>query len=318
MPVERHLRIDIHGGRDARSIDAAIGALASRQHGVVARSQLVAAGIGRGAIDHRLALRRLLPVHRGVFAVGHTASSRYGAWMAAVLAAGTGAVLSHRSAAALWRISDKVPATIDVIAPRHRRSRPPLVVHRIRLESDEVTVVRGIPVTTPARTLLDLTAVLEPRQLERAITEAEVQRLTSPTSIDALIERHPNRRGTAALRRIVAKRHEIGKTVTRSELEAAFLAFVEDHGLPRPRTNTRIHVPGGLVVDAAWPDERLVVELDSYGIHTTRRNFEDDRARDRALTVAGWRTVRVTWRQLHADAPALAVALRTLLGGEHA
>ena len=134
-------------------------------------------------------------------------------------------VLSHRSAAALWRISDKVPATMDVIAPRHRRSRPPLVVHRIRLQSDEVTVVRGIPVTTPARTLLDLTAVLEPRQLERAITEAEVQRLTSPTSIDALVERHPNRRGTAALRRILAKRHEIGKTVTRSELEAAFLAL---------------------------------------------------------------------------------------------
>jgi very-short-patch-repair endonuclease len=179
-----------------------------------------------------------------------------------------------------------------------------------------VTTRHGIPVTTPARTLLDLTAVLEPRQLERAITEAEVLRLTSPTSLDDLVARHPNRRGTAALRQILADRAEIGRTITRSEFEVAFLAFVDAHRLPRPRTNVPIDVAGRPFVDAAWPDQRVVIELDSYGIHTTRRNFENDRSRDRELTVAGWRAVRVTWRQLHGDAPALARALRSLLGDE--
>ena len=126
-----------------------------------------------------------------------------------------------------------------------------------------------------------------------------------------LVARHPGRRGTATLRRIVEDRHAIGRTVTRSELELAFLAFVDAHGLPRPQTYQRIdHRSGGHEADAVWPDARLVAKLDGYAIHATRRNFEADRARDRALLVEGWRMVRITWRKLEDRPDRLASALR--------
>jgi hypothetical protein len=238
--------------------------------------------------------------------------------MAAVLATGPDAVLSHRSAGALWGIRDSARSAIEVIAPRHCR-RPGIDAHRIALPADEIDVERGIPVTTVTRTLLDLAEVLSPQQLERAITEAEIRRLGSPHTLDALVARHPRRRGTVGLKRILENRDAIGATVTRSDLEIAFLAFLDTHGLPRPRTNARISHPTGTEqVDAAWDEHRVIVELDSYGIHTTRRNFEDDRARDRALTVAGWRVVRITWRQLHQSPHGLATELRTLLGSRPA
>ena len=272
-------------------------------------------GLGSRAIDHRIADGRLHPLHYGVYAVGHPLVSRTGAWMAAVLAAGPCAVLSHHAAAALWGIRETRRSTPDVIAPR-RVDRPRMNARRIALPPDEATLHRGIPVTTPARTLLDLAETLNRHQLEAAITEAEIGRLTSPTSLADLVARHPGRRGIAALRTILQDA-DLGRTVTRSDLEVAFLAFLDAHGLPRPRTNHRIELTSGAepCVDAAWPDHGLVAELDSYGIHTTRRNFEADRARDRALTAAGWRVVRITWRQLHHDATTLATQLRALLGG---
>jgi hypothetical protein len=235
--------------------------------------------------------------------------------MAAVLAAGPGAVLSHHAAAALWEIRETRRSTPDVIAPR-RVDRDGIQARRIALPPDETTTHRGIPVTTPARTLFDLAGVLARQQLEAAITEAEINRLGSPTSLAALVARHPKGPGTANLRRILAKHNDLGRTITRSDLEVAFLTFLDAHGLPRPRTNHPIELASGEepCVDAAWPDHRLIAELDSYGIHTTRRNFEQDRARDRALTAAGWRVVRITWRHLHRDATALAAQLRTLLG----
>jgi len=206
-------------------------------------------------------------------------------------------------------------STPDVIAPR-RVDRPAINARRIALPPDETTVHRGIPVTTPARTLLDLAGAVTRQQLEAAITEAEIGRLGSPTSLAALVARHPKGPGTANLRRILRNRADLGRTVTRSDFEVAFLAFLDAHGLPRPRTNHRIDLASGEQpwVDAAWPEHRLIAELDSYGIHTTRRNFEEDRARDRALTTAGWRVVRITWRQLHHDATPLAAQLQTLLG----
>ena len=167
----------------------------------------------------------------------------------------------------------------------------------------------------PARTLLDLAATLTRHQLEAAITEAEINRLGSPTSLAALVARHPKGPGTANLRRILRNSADIGRTITRSDLETAFLAFLDAHGLLRPRTNARIALAGGRepTVDAAWRDQRLIAELDSYGIHTTRRNFEEDRARHRALTVEGWRVVRITWHQLHDRRPTLAAELGALL-----
>ena len=235
------------------------------------------------------------------------------AWMAAVLAVGPDAALSHRSAAALWKIRSSSRPTIDVTAPRQCR-RPGLETHRLALRLDEVTTHCGIPTTTVARTLFDLAGVVRPEHLAAAVTEAEIRPLTSPTSLADLVERYPGRRGSAALRRILERRHEIARMVTKSDLETAFLAVVDAHGLPRPRTNTRIPVPGEPMVDAAWREQRLVAELDSYGIHTSCRNFESDRARDRELQAAGWRVVRITWRQLTTDADTIVRQLRVLLG----
>jgi uncharacterized protein DUF559 len=272
-----------------RRTDAAIADLARVQHGVVARAQLVALGLGRGAIDHRLAARRLHPLHRGVFAVGHRALTREGRWMAA-------------------------EPRIEVTVPRPRRARSGVRVHSSALRDDEVTRHRGIPVTTPARTLLDLAAVLTRQQLERAVDRAEVRRLASPTSLDALLTRHATRHGTAHLRAILAA-GRIGATVTRSRLEDEFIPVLDAHRLPRPQTNASIEVPGykRIEPDAMWRDERVIVELDGFDTHGTRGAFEDDRARDAALQAAGWRTMRFTWRQLESEPDAIVARLRAVL-----
>jgi very-short-patch-repair endonuclease len=305
---EVHVLHDMDAQRASRSADARIAALAARQHGVVSRAQLVEAGLGRGAIAHRLECARLHRIHRGVFAVGHSVLSRHGHWLAAVLAAGRGAVLSHRSAASLWRIRDTAATRIDVTVPRNRRARPQIAIHRAALPADEVTVERGIPVTTPARTLLDLADPLTPQRLERAVHQAEYRRLTSPLSLDALLARHQGRRGTAALRTIV-DRGNLGRTITRSDLEIAFLALLDAHHLERPLVNEPI---GPYTVDALWPDHRLVVELDSRQAHETTHAFENDRARDRHLQTHGYKVLRITWRQLHEDRATIAAQLRAL------
>jgi predicted transcriptional regulator of viral defense system len=180
--------------------ELAVAELAARQHGVVTRDQLVAIGFGSRAIDDRIARGLLHPIHRGVFAVAHRLRTRETTWMAAVLAAGPAAVLSHRSAAALWGIRPSSRAVSDVIAPRKCR-RAGIHAHRTVLPPDEVTVHHGIPVTNPARTLFDLAAVVSPQQLSHVLNEAEIRRLASPVSLDALIARHPRRNGTQALRR---------------------------------------------------------------------------------------------------------------------
>ena len=308
MEIEWRICHDIAGKSAPRSVDRVIAEVAAGQYGVIARAQLAGLGLGRGAIDHRLAVGRLHPVHRGVFAVGHAVLSRHGVWMAAVLAAGPGAVLSHRSAAALWGIRDTARARPEVSVAR-RCERPGVDAHRVTLAEDEITAERGIPVTTPARTLLDLAGQLTPQQLERAIHETEYRRLASPLSLDALLTRHRGRPGTAALKRIV-ERGALGLDITKSELETEFLAFLDAHDLARPKVNELI---GAYTVDALWPQPRLVVELDSRQAHQTARAFEQDRARDRDLQVQGYRIVRITYRQLHEDGPTIAAQLRTLL-----
>jgi very-short-patch-repair endonuclease len=310
MASEAHVRADIPTKRAPRAIDRAIAALAARQYGVVSGGQLRALGLGTGAIKHRTAVGRLQPLHRGVFAVGHRALRSEAWWMAAVLAAGEGAVLSHRSAAALWGMRTAHRKRIEVSVPRHRRSTPRLELHHVALPPDEVAIERGIPVTTPARTLLDIASVLSESHLRAAFDEAEFRRLGSPTSLDALLERYPGRRGTRAVTTVLEDHRRDGETVTRSLLERRLLALVDRHGLPRPRIN-RIGPEGEL--DATWPEQRLVVECDGFAAHGTRRAFEDDRARDRALQVAGWRVLRITWRQLTDDADLIARQLAVLL-----
>lgn len=305
MDDETELEPVIGAQSRTRRIDEAIAALASRQHGVVARRQLIALGLGRRAIAHRLECGRLHLIHRGVYAVGHPVLSVRGRWMAAVLAAGPGAVLSHRSAAALWAVRWTERADIEVTAPRQVEPRPGLHPHRAVLSADEVTVVDGIPTTTPARTLLDLAAVVSRQALERALDEAEMLRLPGPHE---LLDRYPGRRGAATLRTVLLTSRS--PTPTRTELEDRFLTFLDDWGFDRPDVNSIIE---GLEVDAVWREARLIVELDGFATHGTRRGFERDRERDRRLTAAGWRVIRLTWRQLE-HGEALARELRALLG----
>jgi hypothetical protein len=236
-----------------------------------------------------------------------------GGYMAAVLACGPSALLSHRSAAWVWGLGASDAAWFDITLPRRLERRRPIRSHRSRVPPDERTVHEGIPVTTVPRTLLDLAAVLQPHQLERAMEQAEVLRLTGPLSLPDLLTRYPGRRGTAALRRLVDE-GRLGARVTRSELEERFLAFVAATGLPRPEANCHLHVDGEWIeVDCLWRAQRVVLELDSRMVHGTAAAFERDRARDRRLQVAGWRPARVTWRQLVRAPRALERDLRALL-----
>jgi hypothetical protein len=307
MRIERAFDGEIRRQSHPRPVDAEIAALAGRQEGVVAREQLIQIGLGAAAIDHRVKRGVLHVVHRGVYAVGHRRLSREGYWTAAVLAAGPGAVLSHRSAAALWGIRDTRRVRVEVTVDRHCR-RPGIDAHRVALAADEVTTERGMPVTTPARTLLDLADVLDLLQLEWAVHETEYRRLASPLSLETLLARHLGRRGTAVLRGIV-NRGNLGKTIPRSELERAFLAFLDEHGIPRPLVNQTI---GPYTVDGLYRDQRLVIELDGRGAHQTTRAFEEDRRRDRDLVTSGYRVIRITYRQLHAEPATIAAQLRSL------
>lgn len=172
---------EIEGECSTRPVDAAIAAIAARQHGVIARIQLLRLGLGRKAIDHRVKLGRLHVVHRGVYAVGHARLTIHGRWMAAVLASGEEARLSFRSGGMLWNIRRTERGLIEVTSPHRGRGRPGIQRHHAELPPDEVTGHQGIPVTTVPRTLLDLATVLTPHQLARAVNEAEVQRLWIPS-----------------------------------------------------------------------------------------------------------------------------------------
>ena len=289
-----------------------MAALADRQLGVISRVQLLALGLSGRAIMRRLERGQLHPLHRGVYAVGHRVVSGRGRWMAAVLAAGPGAVLSHRSAAGLWDLRAGGLNRIDVTAPRERR-RPGIEVHRARLAPDEVTEVDGIPVTTVGRTLLDLAAVLPHPQIGRAVDRAEALQLTDVVPLDALLERHRGHRGTAALREPLER--GIEPALTRSELEDRFLTFLDAHGLPRAEVNAHLQLgERSIEADFLWREQRLIVEVDGHETHGTRAAFERDRERDRILQAHGWRVIRITWRQLHDDPGAIAADLLRLLG----
>jgi very-short-patch-repair endonuclease len=290
-----------------------IAEIGQRQKGVAGRWQLVELGFTRNEIATRLACGRLHEIYRGVYAVGHRGLGRAGWLMAAVLAGGPGALLSHRAAGNHWGVSPFVPGRIDVTLPRWRRPRSNLRFHQAPVPADERTIHEGIPTTTVPRTLLDLSSLLDPHGLERAINQAEVLRLTDGLSLGNLVERYPGRRGLGTLRLVLADR-TFGANATRSELEERFLAFVAESGLPQPEVNDSLYVGGRWYeVDCLWRAAGLVVELDGYRAHGTRAAFEHDRARTRALQAAGWRVFPVTWRQLHRNRAGLLSELRLVL-----
>ncbi len=244
----------------------------------------------------RVARGQLLRLHRGVYAVGHDRLRREGWWMAAVLAAGPGALLSHRDAAALHGLrppGDHVRWEVTTTG-RASSTKTIRVFRTATLDARDVTVVAGIPATSVARTLVDLAGTVPRVQLTKALNEAERQCVFDLRAIERALAATARRPGSGhgAMRQALDELRTIGAHVTRSELEDRFLVLLDAHQLPRPRTNYGIE---GMEVDVAWPAQRLVVELDGWGFHQTRRAFQNDRERGNALDAAGWRLLRFTW-----------------------
>lgn len=288
--------------------------LVGRQHGVVTHAQLASLGVGRRTINRWLASGRLRAVHRDVYAFGPRPLTKRGKWLAAVLAMGPGAFLSHRSALALWELSGDRPK-VDVTGPSGRQVRPGrkgIQVHRCKFDPAEVTMRDGIPVSTVARTLFDLAERSLPHELKSAWDEASRLHLLRIPEVAAVYERgRGRRRARKWIRPFLAAEHRHVED-SASPLEERFAAFVVAHRLPPPRTNVLV---GKDVVDALWPDARLIVELDSWEFHAHRAAFEKDRDRDTDHLLAGYRTIRVTHRRLSEEPERLAAQIRALLAG---
>jgi very-short-patch-repair endonuclease len=294
--------------RPKHATDAAIAAIASAQHGVVARRQLLTLGLTHEAVARRRGTR-LHVVHRGVYAVGHTVLTREGRWMAAVLAAGRDAVLSHATAAAAWELRPPGAGAIHVNVPGTpgRKRRQGIRIHRsTTLTPDDTTAHRGIPITTPTRTIIDLASTLTGRRLEQALDRADYHRLVDFAELTA---RPIPRSLQAQLTRYTAT------NPTRSELEERFLALWRDQKLPRPETNIVIE---GVECDFVWRAQRLIVEVDGYRYHRSPSTFEHDRERDIKLTLAGWTVLRFTWAQITGRPAWVAMAIGARLGGRPA
>ena len=284
-------------------VEHSLSDLAARQHGVVARRQLLALGLRSAAISRRIAAGYLHPIHLGVYAVGHQVLGVEGRYTAAVLACGRGAVLGYTSAAHLWNLQRTASGPAHVVVPvAGGRRRPGVRVHRHPgLTAAETTVRRAIPVTTPARTILDLAATVPDRRLKHALDQAEIQELTDYPALDALARVHARHRGATRLRKLLDS-YEAGTARTRSDLEVAFLELCERHGLPRPLVNHELAT--GLTADFVFAHERVAVEADSWQWHRGRAAFERDRERDAILATKGYRTLRFTDRQI-GNAPAV-------------
>jgi very-short-patch-repair endonuclease len=292
-------------------------ALVRRQHGVVARWQLLELGYTPAAIRHRIAVGRLHPVHRGVYAVGRRELTRRGHWMAAVLACGPGAVLSHESAAALFRLRKGDGGSISASVPARNRHRPAGIrVHRRRPEVlADATTRDGIPVTSPLRTLVDLAAGAGRGDLEALVNEADKIDLIDPETLRARLDDVPTGPGVRALRTLL---DTATFTLTDSELERRFLPIARRAGLPKPETQQRVN---GFRVDFYWPDLGLVVETDGLRYHRTPAQQARDRRRDNAHLSAGLTPVRFTHAQVRYEPAevertlgAVVAALRTPRG----
>jgi predicted transcriptional regulator of viral defense system len=281
-------------------IDVRISRLAERQHGVVALRQLQLLGLSKSAVSRRARAGRLHRIHRGVYAVGHPKLIGYAPWMAAVLACGPKAVLSHRSAAGPWglRPDDRLRSDISLPSPS-ARPKQAIEVHRsVTLTTDDITTVENIPCTSLGRTLVDLGDVVGTRAVERALEQAEVLRLFDLHEVERAIERAGPRRGRGVLHSVLANLN--GPSFTESELEEAFLALCREAALPPPEVNAWMTLPDGsaIKVDFLWRNERLAVETDGHPFHRTRQSRERDTKRDHLLRLAGFEPVRFTGRQV--------------------
>jgi len=287
-------------GTPGRTVEEELARIASAGHGVVTRRQLLHAGVTTREIARRLEAGCLLREHRGVYRVGHRAPSIEASYLAAVLAAGEGALLSGRAAAHLFGLVKSAAPAPEVISRTERRIEG-VDTHRSRfLDARDATIVRGIPVTTVPRTLVDIAAGLPIDALARACHEAGVSYGTTPRAVEAVLARRPTSRGAKKLRRVIHG----DVHVTLSKLEARFLQILRKEGLPLPVTN---RPAGGRRVDCRWPEHRLTVELDSYRFHNSRHSWEQDRRREREARARGDEFRRYSYEDVTGD-PTLMLA----------
>jgi hypothetical protein len=289
-----------------RTVERVAAELAESSHGIVTRGELLGAGVTQAEIRSRVANGALIPIHRGVFRVGHAAPSLEARYMAAVKAGGPGALLCGRAAAHLLGLLKRPPSLPEVLTPHHRRPDG-VTVRRCRsIDRRDATRWRGIPATTVPRTLVDLAAVLEPADLARAFHEAVVKHRVKPETVERVLARRHNWPGQRDLRRVIWG----DEPVSLSRLESSFIACLRRARLPLPETN---RVAGGRYVDCRWPGRRLTVELDSYRYHSTRYAWEQDRAREREARMRGDEFRHFTWRDVAEDPKPMLADLRALL-----
>jgi very-short-patch-repair endonuclease len=289
-----------------RTVERKLAEFAGRSHGVVTRGELIGAGITPEEIRTRLTNGALIPIHRGVFRVGHAAPSLEARYLAAVKACGPGSLLARRAAAHLLHLLKRPPSLPEVLTTHHRRPSG-VAVNRCRsIDRRDRTSWRSVPVTTVPRTLVDLAAVLDPPDLARAFHEAYVKHRVEPSAVERILARRHNWPGAHDLRRVIHG----DEPVSLSRLESSFIAAVRQARLPLPETN---RLAGGRYVDCRWPAHRITVELDGYRYHDTRHAWERDRQREREARGRGDEFRRYTWFDVCEDPEPMLADLRALL-----
>jgi very-short-patch-repair endonuclease len=286
--------------------------LAGKQHGVVGRWQLLALDLTKDQVQDRITAGRLHRIHRGVYAVGHRNLTLRSHWMAAVLACGPGALLSHRRALALWELREATSGPIEVTVPGRTGRRGPkgIRIHVSTILDDaDRAELHGIPVTSLARTVLDYAGIASPRRLRDVLEALERRGALIGRDLNELLARCPTRKGTVTLRTVLAQMTGPAPW-TQSELERDFLALIRESGLPEHQANVIVE---GELVDALWREQSLVVETDGYEFHKSRGHFETDRRRDAKLQVAGYRVLRVTKERIGHDPGGVVADIRALL-----
>ena len=292
-----------------QDVERAIAKIGARRDNVISLDQLLSAGLGRGAVAHRVRARSMKRLHRTVYLLGAAPPTLMGRTRAAAMACGAGAVVSHRSAAEMFGLLPESKGDVDVtVAGRNFAPRSGVRRHRVaKLPRHEVTKMRGIPMTTVARTIADLAATEPRNEVEHAFQDALYRKIVTDKAVAAIIGREPRRRGAPLIRAVLDD-----PRMTRSEKERALLRLIEQAQLPRPLTNVNVY---GYLADAYWPGEGLIVEFDGWDAHGHRLAFESNRKRDQVLLAHGIRSMRVTGRHLKGEPLGLtariAQALRT-------
>jgi very-short-patch-repair endonuclease len=295
--------------QEMHEVERAIARIAGRQDNVISREQLLSAGLGRGAIAHRVSTGAWQRLHNNVYLLGPAPPSLMARARAAVLACGANAVVSHRSAAEMFGLLPDAGGELHVtVAGRNVAPREGVNRHRIAgFARGETTKMRGIPLTSVARTICDMAATEAAEDVETAFQEALYRDIVTPRAVAAVLEREPRRRGATIIRAMLRD-----PRMTRSQRERALLKLIDAAQLPRPLTNVRLH---GHLVDAYWPAERLVLEFDGWQAHGHRFAFERNRKRDQVMLANGLRVMRVTDRHLEDEPVALVARIAQALRG---